>query len=83
MIEKGVIMKFFKKNSPFSQEEKNNNLRIKEKVHNRIDKLRRKLSRGAANIFRIIKTRTKWGSKQLWGNREKGKQNLPTDKSKK
>lgn len=74
-------MKFFKKNSPLGPTKKNDNRRIKMDVENRISKLRRKLSRGAANIFRIIKTRTKWGNKQLWGNRDKGKQNLPIDKS--
>jgi hypothetical protein len=68
-------MKFFKKNTDFAfgQVQRNENERVFSKAYARVGHLRRKLSRGAANIFRIIKTRNKWGNKQLWGFREKGR----------
>ncbi len=74
-------MKFFKKDTPFGLKQRNQNRRIISKANDRVNHLRRKLSRGAANIFRTIKVRAKWGNKQLWGSREKGKSGLPTDKS--
>lgn len=73
-------MKFFKKDTPFDRDQRNKNRRILSKVNNRVGNLRRKLSRGAANIFRIIKTRTHWGNKELWGYREKGR-NKPGHKT--
>lgn len=66
-------MKFFKKLGSLGFRQENTNQRIEQKVKNRVGNLRRKLSRGAANIFRIIKTRAKWGNKQLWGFREDGR----------
>ncbi|MGE0206232.1 MAG: hypothetical protein AB7R69_00080 [Candidatus Babeliales bacterium] len=66
-------MKFFKKDAPFGSHEKNENRTILSKVHERVGHLRRKLSRGAANIFRMIKSRNHWGNKQLWGSHEKGR----------
>jgi len=74
-------MKFFKKNTPLGLEQQNQNRRIKEENFERVNNIRRKMSRGASNIFRVIRTRSKWGNKQLWGTREKGRGNLPTDKS--
>lgn len=74
-------MKFFKKNTPLGPTEQNKNRRRKMDVENRISRIRRKMSRGAANIFRMIKTRAKWGNKHLWGTRDKGKSKLPIDRS--
>ena len=76
-------MKFFKKDTPLGLKQRNQNRRIISKTNDRVNHLRRKLTRGAANIFRTIKVRAKWGNKQLWGSREKGKPGLPTDKSRK
>lgn len=80
MIKKEMVMKF-KKQNPFDQKTDNNNQRFSQDVKNRLNNIRRKLSKGAADIFRMIKTRGNWGNKQLWGNREKGKHGGPTDKS--
>ena len=74
-------MKFFKKDTPLSLDQRNKNRRIKMNNFERVSQIRRKMSRGASNIFRVIKTRAKWGNKQLWGTREKGRSGLPTDKS--
>ncbi len=63
-------------NLDFKQMKKNQ--RIQDIVSGRVGKLRRKLSRGASNIYRIIRSRAKWGNKQLWGFREKGR-NKPSD----
>lgn len=65
-------MKFFKKFNPFNTKEQNENISISVKVNNRIAHIRRKMSKGAADIFRVIKNRAKWGNKQLWGAREQG-----------
>jgi hypothetical protein len=66
-------MKFFKKDTPLGTEQRNENRTILTKVNERIGHLRRKLSRGAADIFRIIKTRNHFGNKNLWNFREKGR----------
>ena len=63
-------------NLDFKQMKKNQ--RIQDIVSGRIGNLRRKLSRGASNIYRMIRSRAKWGNKQLWGFREKGR-NKPSD----
>jgi hypothetical protein len=76
-------VKFFKKDTPLGLEQRNENRREKEDNFNRISKIRRNMTRGASNIFRVIKDRAKWGNKQLWGTREKGKPHLPIDKSSK
>lgn len=65
--------KFFKEDTSFGEKQLNKNRKILSKVNDRIGHLRGKLSRGAANIFRMIKSRTHWGNKQLWGSREKGR----------
>jgi len=54
------------------------NQRIQSIVSERLSNVRRKLSRGASNIYRMIRSRAKWGNKQLWGFREKGR-NKPSD----
>lgn len=66
-------MKFFKKDSPLDKEQRDENRRIKSSVIDRFGGMRRNMSRGASNIFRMIKTRGGWGNKQLWGFREKGR----------
>lgn len=57
----------------FNNDQYIENKSIRSQVKNRISGLRRKMSRGASNIFRSIKTRTKWGNKNLWGSNEKGR----------
>lgn len=44
------------------------NQRMHDIVSGRISHLRRKLSRGAANIYRMIRTRCRWGNKGLMGD---------------
>lgn len=74
-------MKFFKKDTPLDKKDRDNNRTMLTKWHDRISGIRRNMSRGAANIFRMIKTRGKWGNKQLWGTREGGKPTQPLDHS--
>jgi len=57
----------------FVNREQKRNTRILAHLKDRIAHVRRKMSRGASNIFRTIKTRCKWGNKQLWGSKEKNK----------
>jgi len=78
-------MKWIKNNNNHDSLDKENskNMSIKTRVNNRIAHVRRKVSRGAANIFRVMKDHCHWGNKQLWGNREHGRSNMPTDKSNK
>lgn len=58
-------------------EQTKKNQRIHDIVSHRLSHIRRKLSRGAANIYRVIRSRCKWGNKNLWGheniNNHKGK----------
>ncbi|MGB8467423.1 MAG: hypothetical protein WCE21_00305 [Candidatus Babeliales bacterium] len=51
---------------PFSNEEKEKNQRFLSKLKNRLNHLRHKVSRGAANMYRAMKSRGKWGNKQIW-----------------
>lgn len=44
--------------------------REKEYWKNHDQTLGKKMSRGAANIFRIIKTRCGWGNKDLWNKKK-------------
>ena len=59
----------------------NRNQSIQSRLKSRLSHIRRKLSRGAADIFRMIKTRGGWGNKQLNNHHESGKKQGPTDKS--
>ncbi|MEX0939784.1 MAG: hypothetical protein WDZ41_00315 [Candidatus Babeliales bacterium] len=77
------MKKFFKKDTPLGLDEQNKNRRRSMKFNERISTIGRNMSRGAANIFKIIRTRCKWGNKQLWGTREGGKPRMPLDKSSK
>lgn len=66
-------------NHPHQQlpEEENRNKSMASRAADRIHNLRRKLSRGAANIFRMIKTRGSWGHKQTKNHHESGKPRKP------
>lgn len=66
-------MKFFKKDTPLGTNEQNENRTVLSKVNERIGHIRRNMSRGAANIYRMIKTRNHFGNKNLWGSNEKGR----------
>jgi hypothetical protein len=66
-------MKGFFKKLKHKFETNNQSQTVKARVENRISTIRRKMSRGASNIFRMIKSRCGWGNKQLWGFREKGR----------
>jgi hypothetical protein len=66
-------MKFFKKINPFSNKEQNKNISVSMRVNDRIAHIGRKMSRGAADIFRIIKDHAKWGNKQSSVNRDHGR----------
>ena len=50
---------------------------IKEKIEQNWAKAmhstHKNMSKGAENIARIVKSRTHWGNKQLWGNAKKEK----------
>lgn len=46
---------------------------VKQHLQTRMSHIRRKMSRGAADIYRMMKVHAKWGNKQLWGFREKGR----------
>lgn len=65
------MKKYFDKVFGRKTEQKNES--IQEHNKTRLAHIRRKMSRGAANIFRMMKVHAKWGNKQLWGNREKGR----------
>jgi hypothetical protein len=67
------MKKFFKKINPFNKKEQKQNISVSMRVSDRISHIGRKMSKGAADIFRVIKDHAKWGNKQLWGDREKGR----------
>lgn len=68
-------MKSFKDNHPdHNHHESQKDRRILSKLHERLRNLRHKVSRGAASIFNAMKTRTKWGNKQLFKGGDKGHQ---------
>jgi len=65
-------MKYDKNNDPFfSKKQRKKNKAVLKHANDRISHIRRNMSRGAANIYRMIKRSCKWGNKQLWGNNEK------------
>lgn len=66
-------MKKFFQNMLNSQKRTAHNTSMRAHVADRLSHVRRKMSRGAANIFRMMKVHAKWGNKQLWGSREKGR----------
>lgn len=74
-------MKFDDDQKFFGKKQNKKNTRIQEIHENRLGNIKRKLSRGAANIFRMIRTRSKWGNKNLWGKHDHGRPKGPTDKS--
>ena len=45
--------------------------KITQEWKSRMDSTQKKMTRGAQNIFRMIKSRTHWGNKELWGNDKK------------
>jgi hypothetical protein len=47
--------------------------KVQENWHKTMDSTQKNMSRGAQNIFRIVKCRCHWGNKQLWGYRDKGR----------
>lgn len=49
------------------------NERLEENWQNRMDSQEKKMSRGAQNIFSIIKGRCNWGNKNLWRRCDKQK----------
>ena len=57
----------------FGSEQERENQQVQVDTKNRISNIRRKMSRGAANIFRTLKSRWAWGNKQLWKFGEKGR----------
>ncbi|OQA36399.1 MAG: hypothetical protein BWY54_00082 [Candidatus Dependentiae bacterium ADurb.Bin331] len=68
-------MKFIKRwmNPDENPKKIEHNMSIKQHVSTRISHIRRKMSRGASDIYRMMKVHAKWGNKQLWGFREKGR----------
>lgn len=50
---------------------------IKAHWHNRINHVGRKMSKGASNIFRVIKDHAKWGSKPFGGSKGHHKPGKP------
>ena len=66
------MKKYFKKFFTSGKFE-NHDESIKDHSKNRATHIGRKMSQGAANIFRMMKVHAKWGNKQLWGHREKGR----------
>lgn len=62
-----------KKNSIWGANQRKKNRSVTAKANNRLNNLRRKMSRGASNIYRMIREGACWGNKQLWGWKEKGK----------
>jgi len=57
----------------FPKENKGLNAHLAENWQNRMDSQEKKMSRGAQNIFRIIKSRFNWGNKNLWRRCDKQK----------
>lgn len=58
---------------PITRKTKKRNERFHDKLMDRISSISNKMSRGASNIFRGIKTRCAWGNKQLWWKSKKEK----------
>lgn len=53
--------------------DRNRDKSVKSRLNDRIAHINRKMSRGASNIYKMMRTRSKWGNKQLWGFGEKSK----------
>jgi len=49
-----------------------NNKSSLQHLKDRLAHIGRKMTRGAANIYRMMKSRAKWGNKHLWRRKDKG-----------
>ncbi len=63
-------MKFIKKLFRGNKDTEVKNTSISARLDNRLGHIRRKMSRGASNIARVMKNNSKWG---VWGT--KGRKN--------
>jgi hypothetical protein len=71
------MRKFFKNLFNGNEKREEHNTSYKAHLKDRFNNMHRKMSRGASNIARIIRTRGGWGSKEQFGKRGDNKHHKP------